>query len=252
MKYSASSITSAGRSRKRRQLQVHDVEPEQQILAEGVLAHRFGQVAVRGGDDADIDRHRPGAADPVDHALLDGAQEFCLQPHFHLGDFVEQQRAAVGLFELADAARDRAGERAFLVAEQFGFQKRLRDRRAIDADERLLGAGRAGVNVARQHFLAGAGFAGDQHRGVAAGDLLRQLDDSRHAVVAIDQFAGVVGDGGQHGGDQFGVGRQRDVFLGAGVNGGDRGAGVGGDAAGDDRGVNVLGFEPLHQVADVD
>ena len=78
------------------------------------------------------------------------------------------------------------------------------------------------------------------------------LTTLRHAVVAIDQFARIVGDGGQHGGDQFGVGRQWDVFLGAGVNGGDRGAGVGGGAAGDDRGVNVLGFEPLHQVADVD
>ena len=93
---------------------------------------------------------------PVDHALLDGAQQLRLQPHVHLGDFVEQQRAAVGLLELADAARDRAGEGALLVAEQFGFQQVLRDRRAIDADERLLGAARAGVHVARQHFLAGA------------------------------------------------------------------------------------------------
>jgi hypothetical protein len=30
------------------------------------------------------------------------------------------------------------------------------------------------------------------------------------------------------------------------------GAGVGGDAAGDDRGLDALGFEPLDQVADVD
>ena len=109
----------------RRDLQVDDVEPEQQILAESAFAHRIGEVAVRGCDDADVDRHRPGAADPVDHALLDGAQQFRLQPHVHFGDFVEQQRAAGGFLEFADAPRDRAGEGALLVAEQFGFQQML-------------------------------------------------------------------------------------------------------------------------------
>jgi hypothetical protein len=78
----------------RRDFQVHDVEAEQQVLAERALAHGLGQVAVRGRDDADVDRHRLGAADAVDHALLDGAQQLGLQPHVHLGDFVEQQRAA--------------------------------------------------------------------------------------------------------------------------------------------------------------
>ena len=119
----------------------------------------------------------------------------------------------------------------------------LRDRRAVDADERLLGAVGAGVDVARQHLLAGAGFAGDQHRGVGGGDLLRELHHLRHRLVAPDEFAGVVGDGGEHGRDQLGIGRQRDVFLGAGVDRGDRGAGVVLDAAGDDRHMDVLELE---------
>ena len=108
------------------------------------------------------------------------------------------------------------------------------------------------MDITRQHFLAGAGFAGDHHGGVGARDLLRQLDDLAHGFVAIDQVARVIGDGGEHGGDQFGIGRQRDVFLGAGVDRGDRGAGVVGDAAGHDRHVDVLGFQPHHQVADVE
>ena len=108
------------------------------------------------------------------------------------------------------------------------------------------------MDVARQHFLAGAGFAGDHHRGVGAGDLLRQLDHLGHRFVAIDQVARIVGDGGEHGGDQFRIGRQRDVFLGAGMDRGDRGAGVVGDAAGDDRHVDVFGLQPHHQVADVE
>jgi len=89
-------------------------------------------------DDADVDRHRPGAPDPVDHALLNSAQQLGLQPHVHLGNFVEQQRAAIGLLEFSDAARNRAGKRALLVAEQLGFEQRFRNCRAVDANERLL------------------------------------------------------------------------------------------------------------------
>jgi hypothetical protein len=186
------------------------------------------------------------------HALLDRAQQLRLQAHLHLGNLVKQQRAAVGLLELADAPCHCAGEGSFLVAEQFGFEQRFRDRGAIDADERLFGPGRPGVNIARQYFLAGAGFAGNQHRGVAAGDLLRELDDASHGVIAIDQLARIFGDGGQHGGNQFRVGRQRDILLGAGMDRGNRGARIGGGAASNDRRVNVLGFEPGDEVADVD
>ncbi len=192
------------------------------------------------------------AADPVDHPFLDRAQQFGLQPHIHLGDFVQQQGAAGGLFEFSDASRHRAGERALLVAEQLGFQQVLGDRRAIDRYERFLGAVGTGVDIARQHFLAGAGLAGDHHGSIRTGDLLRQLYHLGHRFVAVDQVAGIVGDGGKHRCDQFRVRRQRYVFLGAGVDRGDRSAGVVGDAAGDDRYMDVLGLEPHHQVADVE
>ena len=108
------------------------------------------------------------------------------------------------------------------------------------------------MDIARQHFLAGAGFSGDHHGGVGARDLLRQLDDLAHGLVAIDEVAGIVGDSGEHRGDQLRIGRQRDVFLGAGMNRGDRSPGVVGDAAGHDRHVDVFGFKPHHQVADVE
>ncbi len=130
------------------------------------MLDRFGQVAVRGGDDADVDLDRLGAADAVDLALLDGAQQLGLQARIHLADFVEQQRAAIGFLELADAPCDGAGEGALLVAEQLGFQQVLRDRGAVDGDEGLFGAGRASMDVAGEDFLAGAAFAGDQNRGV--------------------------------------------------------------------------------------
>ena len=57
----------------------HDVEAEEQVLAEAPFAHLFLQVAVGGREQADVDLDRRGAADAVDHALLDGAQQLGLQ-----------------------------------------------------------------------------------------------------------------------------------------------------------------------------
>src|SRR5438552_4012610 len=98
-----------------RQLQIHDVEPVEQILAERVALYRLRKVAVRGRDDADVDFDRLAAAHPVDLALMKRAQELGLQPRIHFADLVEQQRAAIGLLEFAEAARDGAGERALLM-----------------------------------------------------------------------------------------------------------------------------------------
>ena len=95
----------AGPLAQRRDAQGDDVEPEIQILAERAARDLGRQVAVGGGEDADVDLDRRAAAEPVDLALLQHAQQLGLQPHVHLADLVEQQRAAVGRLELADAAR---------------------------------------------------------------------------------------------------------------------------------------------------
>ena len=235
-----------------RQFEVHDVEAEQQILAEAAVANGIVEVAIGGGDDADIDWHGAGAADAIDDAFLDGAQQFGLQAHIHLGDFVEQQGAAGGFLELADAARDGAGEGALFVAEQFALEQVLGDGGAVDRNEGAVDALRLGVKVLGHHFLAGAAFAGDQHRGIGGGDLFGEFDDARHAGIAEQEVGGFAGHGGDDGGDQLGVGRQRDVFLGAGADGVDGSGGIGLGAAGDDRNVEALGVERGDQAGDVD
>jgi hypothetical protein len=63
-----------------------------------------------------------------------------LQPRVHLADLVEQERAAVGLFELAQSAGDGAGEGALLVAEQLRFEQVVGNRRAVEGDEAVVGA----------------------------------------------------------------------------------------------------------------
>ena len=72
----------------------HDIQAEIQVLAETAFADHGGQVAMRGGDDSQIDGDRLDAADRHDGALLNAAQQFGLHGQRQLADFVEEQRAA--------------------------------------------------------------------------------------------------------------------------------------------------------------
>ena len=67
------------------------------------------------------------AADALEALLLQHAQQLGLRGGRHVADLVEEQRAAVGLLEPADAAAIGAGEGALLVAEQLALQQRLGD-----------------------------------------------------------------------------------------------------------------------------
>ena len=59
------------------------------------------QVAVRGGDDPDVDAHGPLAADANDLAVLHHPEQAHLCGERELADLVEEQRPSVGLLEPA-------------------------------------------------------------------------------------------------------------------------------------------------------
>ena len=56
---------------------------------------------MRGADDAHVDRNFLAAADALDDALLQEAQQLGLQRMRQVADLVEHQRAAVGRLDLA-------------------------------------------------------------------------------------------------------------------------------------------------------
>ena len=101
-------------------------------------------------------------ADRIDLAFLQRAQQLHLRVERQFADFVEEQRAAIGFLELADALVDGAGEGALLVAEQDAFDEIFRDGAAVDGDERLAGAIAFALDGARDQLLADAAFAFDQ------------------------------------------------------------------------------------------
>ena len=168
----------------RRHLDGNDFQPPVQVFAEGALAHPLRQIAVGGADHAQVELDRLLAADPLDLVLLERAQDLALQVHRQITDLVEEERPAVGQLELAQLLLVGAGERAALVAEQLALDQVGRNRRQVHRHERTGLAIAAGVDVARQHFLAGAGLAADQHRHRLGRDLVAHLHHAAHPARA--------------------------------------------------------------------
>ena len=107
----------------RREMDGEDVESVVEILAEGLFLDRFQQVAVGGGDDADIDPDRRLAADAVEFMLLQDVEQLGLDLGREFADLIEEDGAAVGELEAADAPGDGAREGPLLVAEELALHE---------------------------------------------------------------------------------------------------------------------------------
>ncbi len=117
---------------------MHHVEAIEQILPERAFPHFVGEIAVGGCDNPNVHADRLRPTDSVDDPLLECPQQLRLKPYVHLGNLVEEQRAAVGLFEFADSTGDGSREGTLLVAEEFALQQVIRDGGAVHRDEGLV------------------------------------------------------------------------------------------------------------------
>ena len=179
----------------RRKANVEDVQTVIEIRTEFPLRHRIVQIAIGGGDDANVNANRPRPAQSQELTLLEHAQELRLRRRRHLGDFVEEQHAARGQFNLARLRLLRARESSTLESEELGLEELLRQRRAIDRDEWAAPSWRALVDEPRDDFLAGARLALQARRRFGRGHLRRAPDDFtprlRCADGGVDMSAGI-------------------------------------------------------------
>ena len=175
----ARSATSSRALAQGRQVDLEDVEPVVEVLAEDALFRHLHEVAVGGGDHAHVGLALLLAADAHVGERLEHAQQVDLRALVHGRDFVEEDGAAVGELELALLSVDGAGERAALVAEQLGGDELARDGAGVHGDERARAPAAAHVDGARHQLLARARLAGDEHGRVGLG---RQLDLLEHVV----------------------------------------------------------------------
>ena len=72
------------------------------------------------------------------------------------------------------------------MPEQSGFQQIFRQRSAVDSHERMVYAGRIGMNRFGDQFLAGPGFAGNQDGGATGGHLGDKVEHLHHALALAD------------------------------------------------------------------
>ena len=86
-------------------------------------------------------------------------------------------------------ARFGAGERALLVAEQLGLDQARRERRAVERDERPVGARADAMDRAREQLLAGAALADDQHGRIRGRDAIDHREQLAHQRRLADHLA---------------------------------------------------------------
>ena len=125
-------------------------------------------------------------ADAPDLPLLQDAQQFGLERLRHRVHFIEEDGAAFRFLEEADLVLHRAGEGALLVAEEFGFEQVLGQRRAVDGHEGLVLPRGIEMQRAGDEFLAGAALALDQDGAVGIGDLGDEVVDLLHLRARAD------------------------------------------------------------------
>src|SRR6266702_717252 len=162
-----------------RQRDGEDVQPVVQIRAEETPPHHLAEIAVGCCDHAHVDGDGALAADAVDLALLQDAEELRLQGKWQLGDLVEEDRAVLRLLEAPCAPLAGAGERAALVSEELALQQLGRERGAVDGHPGT-GSLRAIVEDARQDLLARAALPEQEDGGRAGGDVASGLQHLAH------------------------------------------------------------------------
>ena len=188
-----------------------------------------------------------GAAELVHLALLDGAQQLGLEARVHLAHLVQQQGAAIGLLELALAARrsrrrrrPSRGRTARFPAGSPAAPRSSAPRTGPRARRLRTWTCRASTSLPVPLSPVMRMPASD------AGELLRPPEHRRHGRVAVDRhFPALARRRFEHRGDEVGVGRQRQEVLGAGADGAHRGFRVHVPPAGDHRAGDPLLLEPL-------
>src|SRR5215467_1995503 len=136
-----------------------DVQPVEEILAKSSGRDSGLQVAIRCRDQANVYLDRIIAPHTLEFSFLEDPEERDLRFHREIADLIQEERPAVSRLKPPQASLQCAGECSSLVPEKLGTDQRLRNRRAVDADEGTGCALRSLMQRSRDQFLARTGFA---------------------------------------------------------------------------------------------
>ena len=176
----------------RRQVDVHDLQAVEQVLAEGAGAHARGEVGIARGDEPEVAADWAPATEAPKLPFLKHAEELTLRGEGNVGDLVEKEGGAMGQLEDSHPLVIGPRERAPLVAEQLTLEERWRDGVAVEGDELLRGARAELVDQAGDQLLAGTRLPRDQDGYVRGGDALDQPPDPKQRRASAVQDAAVI------------------------------------------------------------
>src|SRR5581483_3018813 len=173
----------------RRHAKRKDIESVIEIFSKSTRRHLFLEVAVGRRDDSHISPSRSVVANTFVTLLLKHAQQLALDLQGNLSDFIQENGSALRGFEPSRPVFDRAGERAAHVAEELAFKKLVRNRRAIDADQRVVLAGAATMNLMGDQFFSGPGLSEDQRQSLRGRHEVNLVDQASQGGALADQLA---------------------------------------------------------------
>ncbi len=154
---------------------VHGPHPVQQVLAEFAPPGHDRKVAVGGRHQPEIALHFLPAAHGAEAPFLQHAQKGFLQGGGQFAYLVQKQRAARRLADQPFGVAVGPGEGPAHVAEEHAFGQVFGQGGAVHHHEGMARTVAVFVDGPRGQFLAGARFAGDQHRHVASRGLGHQV-----------------------------------------------------------------------------
>ena len=172
-----------------------------QVHAETAVGHFLAQVAVRGGNQAEICLARGGFSQPIVFALLQQAQQLGLQVQRHFADLVEEQGASCGRFDLSvHPALARSGKRALSVTKELADKQLARQASAVERHIRPL----IGMDASGKLLLANACLPQQEDCSPGAGKQLGPLDHLQHAGVFRQDMGKIFAGAGGRGRRRYG------------------------------------------------
>src|SRR5262249_12639620 len=162
------------------------IDAEEQVVTELPVGDVLVKIAVGGRDDPNVYFDLSGAANAVERARLQDAQDLGLKRQAHLTYLVQEQSPAARQFQQPELTLASPGKCARLIAEQFRFQQRLLNRGAAYVDERASMPRRKVVDSVGDEFFTRPRFAGDQHHCIRSGYLAHQRHKLLHLLAADD------------------------------------------------------------------
>ncbi len=104
----------------------------------------------------------------------------------HGGDFIEKDRAMIGLLKLALFVGYRAGKGSFDVTEKLAFKQFGRNGTAVNGDERLIFPIPIEMDGFGHQFFTGARVTQDQDSGIGTDDFFHAGEDLLHGQAVAD------------------------------------------------------------------